>query len=93
MVQGHPMGTETVSLNTVLEYVGKLDIEDQRYLLEIIPRRIIDAKRLAVVRRAKQAKANVQKHKSRCGTAKDLLADDLAPGTMNSIFKQAQLRD
>jgi len=87
------MGTETVSLNTVLEYVGKLDIEDQHYLLEILHRRIINAKRMAIVRRAKQAKANMQKHKSRSGTAKDLLADDLAPGTMNSIFKHAQLRD
>lgn len=32
MVQRHLMGTEAVSLNTVLEYVDKLDIEDQQYL-------------------------------------------------------------
>jgi hypothetical protein len=69
------MGTEAVSLNTVLEYVEKLDIEDQQYLQEIIHRRLIDAKRMAIVSRAKQAKANVQKNKSRSGTAKDLLAD------------------
>ncbi len=43
------MGTEAVSLNTVLEYVDKLDIEDQQYLQEIIHRRLIDAKRLAIV--------------------------------------------
>ena len=59
----------------VLEYVEKLDIEDQQYLQEIIHRRLIDAKRMAIVSRAKQAKANVQKNKSRSGTAKDLLAD------------------
>lgn len=75
MVQRHLMGTEAVSLNTVLEYVDKLDIEDQQYLQEIIHRRLIDAKRTAITSRAKQAKANVQKHKSRSGTAKDLLAD------------------
>ena len=32
MVQGLSMGTEAVSINTVLEYVDKLDIEDQQYL-------------------------------------------------------------
>jgi hypothetical protein len=69
------MGTEAVSLNTVLEYVDQLDIEDQQYLQELIRHRLIDAKRTAIVSRAKQAKANVQKHKSRIGTAKDLLAD------------------
>jgi hypothetical protein len=69
------MGTEAVSLNTILEYVEKLDIEDQQYLQEIIHRRLIDAKRLAIARRAKQAKASVRKHTSRSGTAKDLLAD------------------
>jgi hypothetical protein len=75
MVQVHPMGSEAVSLNTVLEYVDKLDIEDQQYIQEIIQRRLIDAKRSAIVLRAKEAKESVRKNKSRCGTAKDLLAD------------------
>ena len=59
MVQGQSMGTDAVSINTVLEYVDKLDIEDQQYLQEIIHRRLLDAKRMAIVSRAKQAKANV----------------------------------
>jgi hypothetical protein len=75
MVQGHLMGSEAVSLNTVLEYVDKLDIEDQQYIQEIIQRRIIDAKRSAIVHRAKEAKDSVRKNKSKRGTAKDLLAD------------------
>jgi hypothetical protein len=75
MVQRHRRGTEAVSLNTVLEYVDKLDIEDKQYLQEIIHRRLIEKKRSAVVRRATQAKAGVQKNKSRSGTAQDLLAD------------------
>ncbi|MFA5268269.1 MAG: hypothetical protein WC379_09870 [Methanoregula sp.] len=75
MVQRHLMGSEAVSLNTVLEYVDKLDIEDQQYIQEIIQRRLIDAKRAAIALRAKDAKDNVRKNKSRCGTAKDLLAD------------------
>jgi coproporphyrinogen III oxidase-like Fe-S oxidoreductase len=75
MVLGHIMGSEAVSLNTVLEYVDKLDIEDQQYIQEIIQRRLIEAKRSAIAIRAKDAKDNVRKNKSRCGTAKDLLAD------------------
>jgi SH3-like domain-containing protein len=75
MIQGHRMGSDAVSINTVLEYVDKLDIEDQQYLQEIIHRRLVDAKRNAIVSRAKQAKANVRKQTSRSGTAKDLLAD------------------
>jgi hypothetical protein len=69
------MGTEAVSLNTVLEYVDKLDIEDQQYLQEILGRRLIDAKRSAIARRAKQARENMRKNQCRTGTAKDLLAD------------------
>ena len=69
------MGTEAVSLNTVLEYVDKLDLEDQQYLQKIIQRRLIEKRRSAIVRRAKQAKAGVQKKQSRSGTADDLLAD------------------
>ena len=75
MVQGESMGTDAVSINTVLEYVDKLDIEDQQYLQEIIHRRLLDAKRTAMVSRAKQAKTACKKHTSRSGTAKDLLAD------------------
>jgi len=75
MVQEHPMGSEAVSLNTVLEYVDKLDIEDQQYVQEIIRSRLIEKKRSAIVLQAKQAKTACKKHISRSGTAKDLLAD------------------
>ena len=67
------MGTESVSLNTLLEYVDRLDIEDQQYLQEIIQRRMAEKKRSAIARRAKQARAHLGK--SREGTAQDLLAD------------------
>ena len=69
------MSGEAVTLNTVLEYVDKLDLEDQQYLQEVIRHRLIDTKRLAISRRAKQAKGNVRKNQCRSGTAKDLLAD------------------
>ena len=75
MIQGHLMGTEAVSLNTILENVDKLDIEDQQYIQEVLHRRLIDAKRTDIVSQAKRAKTNVQKQTVRSGTAKDLLAD------------------
>ena len=55
--------------------MDKPGIEDQQYLQEIIHRRLPNAKCMAIVSRAKQAKANVRKHATRSGTAKDLLAD------------------
>ncbi|MFA5416690.1 MAG: hypothetical protein WC295_14460 [Methanoregula sp.] len=69
------MGSDAVSLNTVLEYVDKLDLEDQQYLQEIICRRLTDAKRADLVRRAQQARGNVRKNQCRIGSAHDLLAD------------------
>jgi hypothetical protein len=67
------MGTESVSLDTLLEYVDKLDIEDQQYLQEVIQRRVAERKRSAIARRANQARTHLGK--SREGTAQDLLAD------------------
>jgi hypothetical protein len=75
MVQEYAMGTEVVSLNTVLEYIDKFDIEDQQYLQEIIRRRLIEKKRSGIVRRARQAKAGVRKKLCKSGTADNLLAD------------------
>ena len=69
------MPAEAVSLNTVLEYVDKLDIEDQQYLQELIRRRLAERRRAGIVRRAKTAKTLYRKKQSRTGTAKDLLAD------------------
>jgi len=62
IVEEHLMGSAAVSLNTVLEYVDQLDIEDELYLMEIIHRRLIDAKRPALVHRVKQAKGSVRKN-------------------------------
>jgi len=75
IMQEFPMATEAVSLNTVLEYVDRLDIEDQQYLQEIIRRRLVEKKRAGIIRRAKEAKATLKKKQTRSGTAKDLLAD------------------
>ena len=75
IIQENPMPAEAISLNTVLEYVDKLDIEDQQYLQELIRRRLAERRRAGIVRRAKAAKTSYRKKQSRNGTAKDLLAD------------------
>lgn len=69
------MTGKAVSLNTALEYIDQLGIEDQQSLQEVIHRRITGSKRAALVRRSKQAKDNERKGRCRTGTAPDLLAD------------------
>ena len=69
------MGSEAASLNTVLEYIDKLNIEDQQHVQEVIRSRLTGKKRSAIVLRAKKAKTACKKNQSRSGTAKDLLAD------------------
>jgi mRNA-degrading endonuclease RelE of RelBE toxin-antitoxin system len=69
------MSSKAVSINTVLEYVDKLDSDDQQYLSELLHKRLIDSKRAAIAKRATQAKENVRKGRCKTGSAKDLLAD------------------
>lgn len=69
------MTSRAVSINTVLEYVDKLDSDDQQYLAELLHKRLIDAKRRAIVKKAGQARENVRKGRCKTGSAKDLLAD------------------
>ena len=69
------MSGKVVSVNTVLEDIDRLDPDDQQYVKEIIHRRLIDAQRVSISRRAKLAKAGFHKNKCRSGTANDLLAD------------------
>ncbi len=69
------MQDETVSLNTVLEYIDRLDLDDQQYLEDIIRRRIVDARRKAIAQRAMQARVNEQEGRCKSGSAKELLAN------------------
>jgi hypothetical protein len=69
------MSSKAVSINTVLEYVDKLDSDDQQYLSELLHKRLIDSKRAAIAKRARQAKENERKGRCKTGSVKDLLAD------------------
>ena len=69
------MSSKAVSINTILEYVEKLDTDDQEYLSEVLKKRLIESKRTAIAKRATQAKENVRKGRCKTGSANDLLAD------------------
>jgi hypothetical protein len=69
------MGTGTITLNSVLESVACLDLEDQQYLQDVIRRRLVEAKRTALAKRAAEARTAAKKKRTRSGTAHDLLAD------------------
>ena len=69
------MSSKAVSINTVLEYVDKLDSDDQQYLSELLHKRLIDSKRAAIAKRARQGKENERKGRCKTGSVKDLLAD------------------
>ena len=69
------MSSKAVSINTVLEYVDKLDSDDQQYLSELLHKRLIDSKRAKIAKRARQAKENVRQGRYKSGSAKDLLSD------------------
>ena len=64
------MGSEAVSLNTVLEYVDKLDIEDQQYVREIIRSRLIEKKRSAIVPGQNRQKQHAKKTRAGAGRQK-----------------------
>ena len=69
------MSSKAISINTVLEYVDKLDSDDQQYLSELLHKRLIDSKRTAIAKRATQAKENVRKGRCKTGSAQDLRSD------------------
>jgi hypothetical protein len=69
------MSSKAVSINTVLEYVDKLDSDDQQYLSELLHKRLIDSKRAKIAKRARQSKENVRQGRYKSGSAQDLRSD------------------
>jgi hypothetical protein len=67
------MGTAT--LNKLIEDFGHLPLDDKTYAIEIIKKQLIEAKREAIARRAKEAMANWKKGRIQRGTIKELIKD------------------
>ncbi len=66
---------EHAPVNRLIEEFGDLALEDKEYVVELIQKQLIEAKREQLSRRAKQASQNLSKGKVRQGSATDLLKD------------------
>ncbi len=53
------MGTKT--LNKFIEDFSQLPLEDKEYAIDVIKKQLIDAKREAIAKRAKEAMANLKR--------------------------------
>ncbi len=67
--------SKTITIEDVLENIEHLNIEDQKYIVELISKRLIDKKRGEISGRAKEAENNYKKGKSKRGNFEDLWED------------------
>jgi ribosomal protein S1 len=67
------MGTATI--NKLIEDFSLLPLDDKEYAAELIKRQLIEAKREAIVKRAKEAMAKLKKGMIKRGTVKELYKD------------------
>jgi hypothetical protein len=64
-----------VTLNKVIEDFRKLPLPEREYVIDIIEKQLIEAKREAIFRRAKRAVLNLKKGAVKKGTLKELYKD------------------
>jgi len=67
------MGSAT--LNKLIEDFSHLPLDDKEYAIDIIKKQLIEAKREAIAKRAKDAMTNLKKGKVKSGTVKELYKD------------------
>ncbi len=65
----------TTVLNKLIDDFSQLPMDDKEYAVDVIKRQLIEARRDAIAKRAKEAMANVKKGAIRKGTARDLYKD------------------
>ncbi len=63
------------TLNKVIEDFSHLPLDDKEYAVEIIRKQLIEAKRVAISKRAKEAMVNFRKGNSKIGDIKELYRD------------------
>ncbi|NCO24873.1 MAG: hypothetical protein GW897_07150 [bacterium] len=59
----------------MIEDFNRLPLDDKEYAAEVIKKQLIEAKRLAIAKRAKEAMANLRKGNSKIGNIKELYKD------------------
>jgi len=67
--------SKITTIENVLEDIEHLNIEDQKYIVELISKRLIDKKREEISRRAKESEKNYKKGKFKMGNIEDLWED------------------
>jgi len=63
------------TLNKIIEDFIHLPLDDKEYAVEVIRKQLIEAKRAAIAKRAKEAMANLRKGNSKIGDIKELYKD------------------
>jgi hypothetical protein len=63
------------NLNKLIEDFSHLPLDEREYVIEVIKKQLIEAKRDAIAKRAKEAMTNLKKGKIETGTVKDLYED------------------
>ena len=64
-----------VTLNKVIDDFRKLPLDEKEYVIDIIEKQMIEAKREAISRRAKRAIFNLRRGAVKRGNVKDLYKD------------------
>lgn len=67
------MGNATI--NKLIEDFSHLSVDDKEYAVEVIKKQLIETKREAIAKRAKEAMANLKKGMVKRGTVKELFKD------------------
>lgn len=62
-------------LHKVIEDFNHLSLDEREYVIDVVKKQVIEAKRDAIARRSKEAMANLKKGKIKTGTVKELYED------------------
>lgn len=65
----------TATLNKLIDDFSHLSVEDKEYAIEVVKKQLIESKRDAISKKAKNALSNRNKGKAKTGTLKDLYKD------------------
>ena len=63
------------TINNLIEDFSHLKLDDKEYAVDVIKKQLIDAKREAIAKKAKEAIANLRKGMVKRGTVKELYRD------------------
>jgi hypothetical protein len=66
---------ENATLDEVLNEFNRLPLGDKEYVVDVMERQLIEAKRQAIAKRARKAMANLRKGAVRKGSVKELYKD------------------